>query len=271
MKVLLLCAVICMFWLCDRSRNTEDKAIHLARLLMHLPSKHTDTIFTFRAASSAPTDTRRTMNSLIFILIPKNPLFSSNSLLDSHNGHCSPPLKNLRQRCLTMLLLLMAGISPNPGPVGNISTPLDFSNRSGLGIVHSNVRSLLPKLDQVKIWAKTTKADILVISETCLKQSISSHDIALEGYHVFRVDRKSKGGGIAMSIKGILCSFPVLSSSYPTVAAEYLYFNVNCRKYHSPEPSLYTALRLCLCPLPPVYRYMFSRMEASDIQRDVAP
>lgn len=59
----------------------------------------------------------------------------------------------------------MAGnINPNPGPVGNcLSTPLEFSDRSGLGVLHLNVRSLMPKVDHVKIWAKMTKTDILVL------------------------------------------------------------------------------------------------------------
>ena len=51
--------------------------------------------------------------------------------------------------------------------------------------------------------------------------------------------------------KGILCSFPVLSSSSPYSRCGVLVFNVNCRKYHSPEPSLYTALRLCTHGLSP--------------------
>lgn len=186
-----------MLGLWDTLRKTEDKVFLLSRL----SSKCTDTIFTFRAASSFASMDTGTKNSLIFFLIPKNPLFLSNFLLDSCNEQCSPPSKNLRQRYLIMLLLLMAVINPNPGPVGIVSTPLDFLNRSGLGIVHFNVRSLLPKLDQVQVWAKTTKADILVISETWLKKSNSSHDVALEGYNVFRADRKSKGGGVAMYIK----------------------------------------------------------------------
>ncbi len=53
---------------------TEDRAIHLSRLYMHLPSKHTDSIFIFRVASNSALMDTGTKNSLIFILIPKNPL-----------------------------------------------------------------------------------------------------------------------------------------------------------------------------------------------------
>lgn len=52
------------------------------------------------------------------------------------------------------------------------------------------------KLDQVKIWAETTKNEMLVLSETLLKKSVAD-DVAIEGYK----DRKSKGGGFAVYIK----------------------------------------------------------------------
>ena len=53
-----------------------------------------------------------------------------------------------------MLLLLLSGnVESNPGPEtpGKCLTPTDFKSRSGLGIIHINVRSLLLKLDMIKI------------------------------------------------------------------------------------------------------------------------
>lgn len=72
-----------MLGLWDIPRKTEDKVFLLSRLHMRLPSKCTDTIFTFWAASSFASMDTGTKNSLIFFLIPKNPLFLSNFLLDS--------------------------------------------------------------------------------------------------------------------------------------------------------------------------------------------
>lgn len=58
-----------------------------------------------------------------------------------------------------------------PGPFNDTSltfkVPADFKSRSGLGFIHMNVRSLLPKLDLVRIWAKNTSADVIVISGVC--------------------------------------------------------------------------------------------------------
>ncbi len=58
-----------------------------------------------------------------------------------------------------------------------------------------NVRSLLPKLDLVRIWAKNTSADIIVISETWLNKTVSDKAIGIDGYTVYRADRPKRGGG----------------------------------------------------------------------------
>ena len=105
-------------------------------------------------------------------------------------------------KCVIMLMLLSSGnVQPNPGPVSDttcLDTPNDFKNRSGAGFIHINVRSLLPKIDMVKIWANTTNADVLVVSETWLRKSIPDNYVALEGYNIFRTDRRAKGGRVAI-------------------------------------------------------------------------
>uniref|UniRef100_A0A3B3BNA3 Reverse transcriptase domain-containing protein n=1 Tax=Oryzias melastigma TaxID=30732 RepID=A0A3B3BNA3_ORYME len=110
---------------------------------------------------------------------------------------------SMRRKCFILLLLLLSGnIQPNPGPpLDHIGTPNDFKSRSGLGILHINVRSLLPKLDLIKIWVKSTDTDILVLSETWLNKSVPDKEISLTGYNIFRCDRPKKGGGVAIYIK----------------------------------------------------------------------
>lgn len=69
----------------------------------------------------------------------------------------------MRQR-----LSYSGNVQPNPGPeLQCIQTPSDFKSMSGLKLVHLNVLSLLSKMDMVRIWAKSTDADIVIISETC--------------------------------------------------------------------------------------------------------
>lgn len=179
MKMLFFCVVFHMFGLGYSLWIPEGNVIAEARLHLHLPLKHTDPLCTFRLVASP----------MSLIILPKKSLMFVNMTEDTSFPHgdqrSSPLLKQARKRFLVVLLLLMAGLSPNPGPIGTIATPLDFSNRTGLGIVHLNACSLLPKMDRIKIWASTTKTDILVISETWLKKSISNRDIALEGYNLF--------------------------------------------------------------------------------------
>lgn len=100
----------------------------------------------------------------------------------------------VKRKCFIVILLLLSGnVHPNPGPDLNcLSTPDDFKARSGLGIIHINVRSLLPKMDHMKIWAKSSDSYVLVLSETWLKKSITDKDIAIKGYNVFCGDRPSK-------------------------------------------------------------------------------
>lgn len=73
--------------------------------------------------------------------------------------------KHVWQRRLILLMLLMAGnVQSNPGPDTEcLYVP---SSLPGLKVVHLNVRSLMPKIDFVRIWAVSTKADIIAISET---------------------------------------------------------------------------------------------------------
>ena len=63
------------------------------------------------------------------------------------------------------------------------------------------------KIDSVRIWAKLTDYDVIVLSETWLKSSITNNSINIEGYSVFRADRVNKGGGIAIYAQSSLnCS-----------------------------------------------------------------
>ena len=110
---------------------------------------------------------------------------------------------DVKQRLMIILLLLLSGnVQPNPGPeLQCTQTPADFKSKSGLKFVHLNVRSLVPKMDMVRIWVKSTNADILIISETWLTKSITDESINIAGYNVFRTDRPKKGGGVAIFVK----------------------------------------------------------------------
>ncbi len=60
--------------------------------------------------------------------------------------------ETVRRRSFIILMLLLSGnVLPNPGPYNDAAltfkVPADLISRSGLGFIHMNVRSLLPKMD----------------------------------------------------------------------------------------------------------------------------
>ena len=81
------------------------------------------------------------------------------------------------------------------------NTPTEFKTRSGPGFIHLNVRSMIAKMDMIRIWAHTTDADVIVISETWLNKAVLNKDINIDGYNVYRTDRPKKGGGVAVYVK----------------------------------------------------------------------
>lgn len=140
------------------------------------------------------------LSHLISLFCTYDWLCSLHSIMQSNWWHKHHACQ--KRHFILLLLLLSGNVQPNPGPDPVcLNTPSDFKARSGLGIAHINIRSLLPKLDFVKIWVKSSDPDILVLSETWLNNSVSDKDIAVKGYSVFRCDRPRKGGGVAIYIK----------------------------------------------------------------------
>lgn len=110
---------------------------------------------------------------------------------------------------LTILLLMVSGnvhSNPDPGnssvnnsvmPDVNSVTFEDFCNRKSLGFMHMNIRSLLPKLDELKTLVHTTTPNVLAISESRHRKSVTN-SVFIPGYNIFWQDRSSKGGGVAI-------------------------------------------------------------------------
>ena len=72
-----------------------------------------------------------------------------------------------RSKWLRTCLLLCGDIHPCPGP----DTFKNFKKR-GLHFIHMNIRSLLPKIDEIRITAKKTNASCILLTETWLDDSI---------------------------------------------------------------------------------------------------
>ncbi|KAK0145188.1 hypothetical protein N1851_015920 [Merluccius polli] len=55
-------------------------------------------------------------------------------------------------------------------------------------------------MDILKTWFCSTLPDIVTISETWLKPSVPNQVIHIDGFNVYRTDRKGRGGGILMYV-----------------------------------------------------------------------
>ena len=75
-----------------------------------------------------------------------------------------------------------------------------FRKSKGLTMAHLNVRSLIPKIEQVAYILQTTQVDILSLNETWLDGTISNADLHIDGYEIIRADRNRAGGGVALYI-----------------------------------------------------------------------
>lgn len=88
-----------------------------------------------------------------------------------------------------------------------------------LNVVHINIQSLRPKIDELRKIILNTDTHIVAISETWLKKHISSRSVSIPGYQLLRDDRsRIRGGGVALFIKSNLRARIVSSGSGNTAA-----------------------------------------------------
>ena len=78
--------------------------------------------------------------------------------------------------------------------------PLKLKNK-GLLFLHLNIRSLLPKLAEVKRLLNQSGASVLGLSESWLDESVTDGEVNIDGYTVIRRDRNRNGGGVIVYIK----------------------------------------------------------------------
>ena len=70
---------------------------------------------------------------------------------------------------------------------------------SGLKIMYTNIRSVVNKIDELKIYASLTQPDIIAITETWTNYSVSNHFLTLPNYAIIsrhdQNDTKNRRGG----------------------------------------------------------------------------
>ena len=79
-------------------------------------------------------------------------------------------------------------------------------NKRGIHLIHLNINSVLPKIDELLEIAKKTRATVIGLTETKLDATILDGEVNIEGYELIRSDGNRHGGGVDCYIKK-RCSF----------------------------------------------------------------
>ena len=93
-----------------------------------------------------------------------------------------------------------------------------------LQILYFNARSLLPKLDYLRVLCAAQLPDIVCIVETWLDSGISNDKLTIPGYCITRLDRNRHGGGVLMYVR---CSLQTQVLSSGPSDLELLLISVN--------------------------------------------
>ena len=115
-------------------------------------------------------------------------------------------LNRINNKCFLPILLILSGdISLNPEPFSNNqslhSNEWNVFRSKGIHLIHLNVNSLLPKIDEIRYIAERTKAAVIGVTESKLNESIFQSEIQIDNYDLLRCDRNRNGGGVACYIR----------------------------------------------------------------------
>nr|CAH7765172.1 unnamed protein product [Callosobruchus chinensis] len=118
---------------------------------------------------------------------------------------------------------------------------------------HLNIQSLVPKLNQLKLFLEEKKFDILAISETWLNDQFSSRDLMMDGYNLIRKDRSfGRGGGVLLYVFDKF-KYDVIATSCDI---EQLFVKVVYNRYSFVAGVVYK-------PLQTSYKYFIDSLETS--------
>ena len=130
----------------------------------------------------------------------------------------------------------------------------------GLKIVHLNVRSIIKKVDQLRLYLTDSNIDIVTISESWLKSYAHSNLVSIPGFELLRQDRAAqvksnkRGGGLLtyMNCKYSSLYEPLndLDASNEFIEAQWVLIHrphckniVTCNVYRPPKGDLQKAVK----------------------------
>ena len=123
------------------------------------------------------------------------------------------------------------------GPTSDEYSYKSLKNLCGVSIAHYNVRSLLPKHDDISTIMKESDIDILCLTETHLHDGILSEEIHIPNYACHRFDRtaqsnRSKGGGIVVYHKSARTLHHINLNQHCPPNVELVWFKMSLPRAH---------------------------------------
>ena len=73
-------------------------------------------------------------------------------------------------------------------------------NKTGFKVMALNIFSLMPHLDELRVFISDNKPHIIGITETKIDSTIQNSDVEIDDYVIERNDRDKHGGGVALYI-----------------------------------------------------------------------
>ena len=102
---------------------------------------------------------------------------------------------------------------------------LKFGTSKSLKICHINAQSLLRKMDEFKSVFEKSGVDIICVSETWFSPTMHDNPVKLIGFKLFRADRDTHAGGVAIYVRqGISCK--VVIKSNQSCLSEFIFLEV---------------------------------------------
>ena len=83
-------------------------------------------------------------------------------------------------------------------------TPKQVVKGRGFKIVHLNIRSFIDHMDEFPLYRTSKQFDIIRINETWLDNTISDHEIAIQGYNIVWRDSNGNIWGVALYVRELI-------------------------------------------------------------------
>lgn len=137
-------------------------------------------------------------------------------------------------------------------PISNVVLKSALKYPDALNVVHINIRSLLPKIDQLRAVIFKTNVHVIIISESWLNSDLPSDCVKIPGFKLYRNDRDKvdvnggwvRGGGVAIYVRCGM-AIRILNKSTPNDEIEYLFAELKTKKgpvllggVYFPHPSM---------------------------------